>query len=86
VQHRRDQSGSMIGRAPIVSMPHWGGIIADQQLRALVADIKRRKTGQRSVLVVGLADDGHRVESGADRRRAAHPAGARPVSKARASP
>ena len=31
------RSGSVIGRAPIVSMPHWGGIIPDDQLRALVA-------------------------------------------------
>ncbi len=39
------RSGSVIGRAPIVSMPHWGGIIPDQQLRALVAYIKTLKTG-----------------------------------------
>jgi mono/diheme cytochrome c family protein len=39
------QSGSVIGRAPIVSMPHWGGIIPDSQLRALVAYIKTLKTG-----------------------------------------
>jgi len=26
-------------------MPHWGGIIPDQQLRALVAYIKTLKTG-----------------------------------------
>jgi cbb3-type cytochrome c oxidase subunit III len=38
------RSGSVIGRAPIVSMPHWGGIIPDQQLRALVAYIKTLKT------------------------------------------
>jgi mono/diheme cytochrome c family protein len=31
------QSGSVIGRAPIVSMPHWGGILTDQQLNQLVA-------------------------------------------------
>jgi mono/diheme cytochrome c family protein len=31
------RSGSVIGRAPIVSMPHWGGIIREQRLRALVA-------------------------------------------------
>ena len=30
-------SGSVIGRAPIVSMPHWGGILTDQQLNQLVA-------------------------------------------------
>ncbi len=34
------RSGSVIGRAPIVSMPHWGGIIPEQQLKALVAYIK----------------------------------------------
>jgi hypothetical protein len=39
------RSGSVIGQAPIVSMPHWGGIIADEQLRALVAYIKTLKTG-----------------------------------------
>ena len=33
----------MIGRAPIVSMPHWGGILSDDQLRALVAYIKTLK-------------------------------------------
>jgi cbb3-type cytochrome c oxidase subunit III len=39
------RSGSVIGRAPIVSMPHWGGIISDQRLQALVAYIKTLKTG-----------------------------------------
>ena len=34
------RSGSVIGRAPIVSMPHWGGIISDSELHALVAYIK----------------------------------------------
>jgi mono/diheme cytochrome c family protein len=34
------RSGSVIGRAPIVSMPHWGGIIPDDQLKALVAYLK----------------------------------------------
>jgi cbb3-type cytochrome c oxidase subunit III len=34
------RSGSVIGRAPIVSMPHWGGILSDAQLHALVAYIK----------------------------------------------
>jgi cbb3-type cytochrome c oxidase subunit III len=38
------RSGSVIGRAPIVSMPHWGGIIPNQQLQALVAYIKTLKT------------------------------------------
>jgi mono/diheme cytochrome c family protein len=37
------RSGSVIGRAPIVSMPHWGGIISDPQLRALVAYLKTLK-------------------------------------------
>ncbi len=39
------RSGSVLGQAPIVSMPHWGGIIPDEQLRALVAYIKTLKTG-----------------------------------------
>ncbi|HZT54165.1 MAG TPA: c-type cytochrome [Gaiellaceae bacterium] len=39
------RSGSVIGRPPIVSMPHWGGILSDQQLRALVAYIKTLKRG-----------------------------------------
>ena len=39
------RTGSVLGRAPIVSMPHWGGIIPDLQLQALVADIKTLKTG-----------------------------------------
>jgi cbb3-type cytochrome c oxidase subunit III len=38
-------SGSVIGRAPIVSMPHWGGIIPTDRLQALVAYIKTLKTG-----------------------------------------
>ena len=29
--------GSVIGRAPIVSMPHWGGVIPPARLHALVA-------------------------------------------------
>jgi cbb3-type cytochrome c oxidase subunit III len=37
------RSGSVIGKAPIVSMPHWGGIIPKQQLRALVAYLKTLK-------------------------------------------
>jgi cbb3-type cytochrome c oxidase subunit III len=37
------RSGSVIGRAPIVSMPHWGGILSDAQLRALVAYLKTLK-------------------------------------------
>jgi mono/diheme cytochrome c family protein len=37
------RSGSVIGRAPIVSMPHWGGIIPDSRLRALVAYLKTLK-------------------------------------------
>jgi cbb3-type cytochrome c oxidase subunit III len=39
------RSGSVLGRAPIVSMPHWGGILGDAKLRALVAYIKTLKTG-----------------------------------------
>jgi mono/diheme cytochrome c family protein len=38
------RSGSVIGRAPIVSMPHWGGILSREQLKALVAFIKTLKT------------------------------------------
>jgi mono/diheme cytochrome c family protein len=38
------RTGSVLGRAPIVSMPHWGGIIPDSQLRALAAYIKTLKT------------------------------------------
>ena len=30
-------SGSVIGRAPIVSMPHWGGVLTPAKLDALVA-------------------------------------------------
>ena len=37
------RSGSVIGRAPIVSMPHWGGIISDEDLHALVAYLKTLK-------------------------------------------
>ena len=37
------RSGSVIGRAPIVSMPHWGGILSEEQLRQLVAYIKTLK-------------------------------------------
>jgi len=37
------RSGSVIGRAPIVSMPHWGGIIPQEQLQAIVAYIKTLK-------------------------------------------
>jgi cbb3-type cytochrome c oxidase subunit III len=38
------RSGSVIGRAPIVSMPHWGGIIPNDQLAALAAYIKTLKS------------------------------------------
>ena len=38
------RTGSVIGRAPIVSMPHWGGILPEQDLRALVAYLKTLKT------------------------------------------
>jgi cbb3-type cytochrome c oxidase subunit III len=37
------RSGSVIGRAPIVSMPHWGGIISNQDLEALVAYLRTLK-------------------------------------------
>jgi mono/diheme cytochrome c family protein len=38
------RTGSVIGKAPIVSMPHWGGIIPGDRLKALVAYIKTLKT------------------------------------------
>ena len=37
------RSGSVLGKAPIVSMPHWGGIIPSERLRALAAYIKTLK-------------------------------------------
>jgi mono/diheme cytochrome c family protein len=37
------RSGSVIGKAPIVSMPHWGGIIPAGQLTALAAYLKTLK-------------------------------------------
>jgi mono/diheme cytochrome c family protein len=37
------RSGSVIGRAPIVSMPHWGGIIPSDRLQALLAYLKTLK-------------------------------------------
>ncbi len=37
------RSGSVLGRAPIVSMPHWGGIIPPQRLHALAAYLKTLK-------------------------------------------
>jgi cbb3-type cytochrome c oxidase subunit III len=37
------RSGSVIGQAPIVSMPHWGGILSDADLAALVAYLKTLK-------------------------------------------
>jgi hypothetical protein len=37
------RSGSVLGRAPIVSMPHWGGIIPNDQLNALVAYLQTLK-------------------------------------------
>jgi cbb3-type cytochrome c oxidase subunit III len=37
------RSGSVLGKAPIVSMPHWGGIISDQDLNALVAYLETLK-------------------------------------------
>jgi len=38
------RSGSVIGKAPIVSMPHWGGIIPAQDIQALVDYIKTFKS------------------------------------------
>ena len=37
------RSGSVIGRAPIVSMPHWGGILSDRQIAELIAYLKTLK-------------------------------------------
>jgi mono/diheme cytochrome c family protein len=37
------RSGSVIGRAPIVSMPHWGGILSTRQIAELVAYLKTLK-------------------------------------------
>ncbi len=37
------RSGSVIGRAPIVSMPHWGGILSDAQIAQLIAYLKTLK-------------------------------------------
>jgi mono/diheme cytochrome c family protein len=37
------RSGSVIGKQPIVSMPHWGGIIPARDLEALVAYLKTLK-------------------------------------------
>jgi mono/diheme cytochrome c family protein len=34
------RSGSVLGKAPIVSMPHWGAILTDRQIAQLVAYIK----------------------------------------------
>jgi mono/diheme cytochrome c family protein len=34
------RSGSVIGKPPITSMPHWGGILSDENLDALVAYLK----------------------------------------------
>jgi mono/diheme cytochrome c family protein len=34
------RSGSVIGKPPITSMPHWGGIISEENLNALVAYLK----------------------------------------------
>jgi mono/diheme cytochrome c family protein len=37
------RSGSVIGKAPIVSMPHWGGIIPAADVNALIAYLKTLK-------------------------------------------
>jgi mono/diheme cytochrome c family protein len=37
------RSGSVIGKAPIVSMPHWGGIIPAADVAALIAYLKTLK-------------------------------------------
>jgi len=33
------RDGSVLGKTPIVSMPHWGGVLTDQQIANLVAYI-----------------------------------------------
>ena len=33
------RDGSVLGKAPIASMPHWGGILTDQQIQQLVTYI-----------------------------------------------
>ena len=38
------RTGSVLGKQPITSMPHWGGIIPEADLQALVAYIKTLKT------------------------------------------
>jgi mono/diheme cytochrome c family protein len=37
------RSGSVLGKSPIVSMPHWGGIIPADQLQAITEYIKTLK-------------------------------------------
>ena len=37
------RSGSVIGSAPIVSMPHWAGILSDRQIAQLIAYLKTLK-------------------------------------------
>src|SRR6478735_1088778 len=37
------RSGSVLGKAPITAMPHWGGIIPDDQLHQLYAYIQTLK-------------------------------------------
>lgn len=37
------RSGSVLGKAPIVSMPHWGGIIPAERLQALATYLKTLK-------------------------------------------
>jgi len=37
------RSGSVIGKAPIVSMPHWGGIIPQTDVNELIAYLKTLK-------------------------------------------
>ena len=34
------RSGSVIGKAPIVRMPHWGGILSQTQIDDLIAYLK----------------------------------------------
>jgi len=43
IRARLEDGEAPIGKPPITSMPHWGGIIPDDQLRALVSYITTLK-------------------------------------------
>lgn len=56
------RTGSVLGRAPIVSMPHWGGIIPDSRLRALVARVNRLRRGRLTRPLGAIASPTRRGE------------------------